>query len=128
MNRQEYIPGVCNIGPSEIARRRRSGWIGLAATLLLWAVFVLLNLPAAWRLILFFPATMSASGFLQAYFHFCAGFGFKGVYNLVKPAGQTETIQQKEFRRKDRQKALKITGLSILSGLIFAGVMYYLPL
>ena len=62
----------------------------------------------------------AASGFLQAYFHFCAGFGFKGVYNLVKPAGQTETIQQKEFRRKDRQKALQITGLSALIGAVVA--------
>ncbi len=127
MNRQEYIPGVCNIGPSEIARRKRSGWIGLIATLLLWAVFVLFNFPAAWRLILFFPATMSATGFLQAYFHFCAGFGFKGVYNLVKPAGQTETIQQKEFRRKDRQKALQIFFYSAVIGMFAALIVYILP-
>jgi hypothetical protein len=128
MANQEYIPGVCNIGPAEIARRRMSGWTGLAATAVLWVLFVFFDVPAPWRLTLFIPATMSATGFLQAYFHFCAGFGFTGVYNLVKPAGQTETIQQKEFRRKDRQKALQITGLSALTGALVAIVAYSFPL
>ncbi len=127
MKNQEYIPGVCNIGPAEIARRRRSGYIGLAATGALWILFILFNVPPIWRLTLFIPATMSATGFLQAYMHFCAGFGFKGVYNVVKPAGVTETIQQKEARQKDRQKALHITGLSMLIGFVVAGISYYLP-
>jgi len=128
MANQEYIPGVCNIGPAEISRRRRAGWIGTGASVLLLLLFILFSAPPIYRLIIFLPVTSAASGFLQAYFHFCAGFGFKGVYNLVKPAGQTETIQQKEFRKKDRQKALQITGLSVLIGLLFAAVSYYLPL
>ncbi len=124
----EYIPGVCNIGPAEIARRRRTGWISLGISVLLLFLFILFSVPPLYRLIIFLPITSAASGFLQAYFHFCAGFGFKGVYNVVKPAGKTETIQQKEFRKKDRKKALHITGLSILIGLLFAAVFYYLPL
>jgi hypothetical protein len=28
----EYRPGVCNIGPAEIARRRRAGHVGLLVT------------------------------------------------------------------------------------------------
>ena len=36
----EYEPGVCNIGPAEIARRRRAGHLGLAATLVLLVVLV----------------------------------------------------------------------------------------
>lgn len=125
---QEYIPGACNIGPAEIARRKRAGWTGLAATAVLWVLLIFFDVPTLWRLTLFIPATMAATGFLQAYFHFCAGFGFKGVYNLVKPAGQTETIQQKEFRRKDRQKALQITGLSALIGALVALVAYSFPI
>ena len=42
----EYIPGVCNIGPAEIARRRRAGWTGLVATVVLWALFVFFDIPA----------------------------------------------------------------------------------
>ena len=33
-SRTEYIPGVCNIGPAKIRRRRQSGWIGVGATLI----------------------------------------------------------------------------------------------
>ncbi len=124
----EYIPGVCNIGPAEIARRRRAGLISLGISVLLLLLFVLFSIPPLYRLIIFLPITSAASGFLQAYFHFCAGFGFKGVYNVVKPAGITETIQQKEFRNKDRQKALQITSLSILVGSLVAVIAYYFPL
>ena len=35
MTQTEYVPGVCNIGPDEIARRRNLGWVALAITLLL---------------------------------------------------------------------------------------------
>lgn len=124
----QYIPGVCNIGPAEIARRRRSGYIGLVASILLFAILVGFDTPQILRLLIFIPATMSATGFLQSYFHFCAGFGFQGVYNVVKPAGETETIEQKAFRQKDRLKALQITAYSAALGLIFALVAYYLPL
>ncbi len=128
MNRQKYIPGVCNIGPAEIARRKRAGWTGLATTAVLWVFFIFFDVPTLWRSTLFIPATMAATGFLQTYFHFCVGFGFKGVYNLVRPLGQTEAIQQKEFHRKDRQKALQITGLSSLIGAMVALVAYSFPL
>lgn len=128
MPQQEYTPGVCNIGPAEIARRRRNGWFGVGISALLLLIFILFPVPPLYRLIIFLPVTSAASGFLQAYFHFCAGFGFKGVYNVVKPAGHTETVQQAEFRKKDRQKALQITGMAVLIGLIIAAVVYYLPL
>ena len=111
----EYVPGVCNIGPAEINKRRQGGWFGLAATVILWAAFLIFGIPAPWRLLLFFPAAMGATGFLQAAMHFCAGFGMRGVFNFGPKVGTTETVEQAEFRRKDRQKALQI---SLYSGLI----------
>lgn len=124
----EYVPGVCNIGPAEIKKRRQTGIISVVISIALLVFLLAIHANPLWRLLVFFSVTSAASGFLQAYFHFCAGFGFKGVYNVVKPAGITESIQQKEFRKKDRQKALQITGLAVLIGLTFAGVIYYLPL
>lgn len=123
----EYIPGVCNIGRSEIALRKRTGWIGLVISVIFFFLFILLQIPSLYRLIIFLPVSVSASGFLQAYFHFCAGFGFKGIYNVLKSAGQTETVQQSDFRKKDRQKAFQIMGLAGFIGLIVAGIIYYLP-
>ena len=91
----EYIPGVCNIGSDEIARRKRAGWIGLGISAILFLLFILIRIPPLYRLVIFLPISSAASGSLQAYFHFCAGFGFKGVYNVIKPVGQTETVPRK---------------------------------
>jgi hypothetical protein len=118
--KNEYIPGVCNIGSAEINRRRQAGWSGLGITILLWAAFFYFNIPAPWRLLLFFPATMSAEGFLQAAFHFCAAFGTLGVFNFGIQVGKTESVEQAEYRRKDRQMALKITIYSMIIGLMVA--------
>ncbi|MBN2086664.1 MAG: hypothetical protein JW748_15730 [Anaerolineales bacterium] len=124
----EYIPGVCNIGPAEIRMRRTSGWIGLAAVILLWAAFCCFRVPAAWRLLLFFPAAMSAVGFLQAAMHFCAAFGIGGVFNFGPNVGKTDTIEQAEYRRQDRRKALQIVLYSGLIGIAAALAGYFLVL
>lgn len=124
----EYIPGVCNIGPAEIRRRRQAGWVGLGATILLWAIFWIFRVPDSWRLLLFFPAAIGATGFLQAALHFCAGFGMRGWYNFGPEVGKTETVEQAEFRRKDRGKALLIGVCSILAGAVIAIAGYYTTL
>ena len=122
----EYVPGVCNIGPAEIRRRMTAGWFGLGATLLVWAACILLRVPQAWRLLLFFPAAGAAVGFLQAAMHFCAAYGLLGVFNVAAAAGKTDTIEQAEFRRTDRNKAFQIILLSALIGLAAAATGFFL--
>lgn len=121
----KYVPGVCNIGPAEIKKRKQAGWTGLIATILLWAAFLWFDVPAAWRLTLFIPAMMSATGFLQAYTHFCAYFGFASLFNFGD-VGKTDSVSQAEFRAKDRRKAWQIVIYSILIGLAVALVGYFL--
>jgi hypothetical protein len=121
---QEYIPGVCNIGRAEIKQRRLIGWIGLAACVILWSVFIAAQVAAGWRLTLFVPAFISAIGFLQAAWHFCAKFGLGGVFNFGPNVGQTDTVEQAEFRRQDRRMALRMIGLSVLIGAIVALAAY----
>jgi hypothetical protein len=114
--KQEYVPGVCNIGPAEIGRRRQSGWVGLGATVLVWAVFLIFRVPSPWRLLLFLPAAVGAAGFFQAAFHFCANFGMRGVFNFGPEVGKTDTVEQAGFRRQDRRKAQLIVLYSVLIG------------
>ena len=111
----KYIPGVCNIGPEEIKKRKQAGWMGLIVTVVLWAVFVWFDVAAPWRLSLFFPAMMSATGFLQAYMHFCAYFGFASLFNFGD-VGKTDSVSQAEFRAKDRRRAWQIIVYSVLIG------------
>ncbi len=122
----EYVPGICNIGPAEIRMRRLSGWIALVFTILLWGAFFLFRVPAPWRLLLFIPATGSAVGFLQAAMHFCANFGMRGVFNFGPQVGKTDTVEQAEFRRQDRRKALQILLYSSLVGIAVAAAGYIL--
>ena len=121
---EKYIPGVCNIGPAEIKKRKQAGWMGLVATIILWMAFIWFDVPSAWRLLLFFPAMMSATGFLQAYTHFCAYFGFASLFNFGD-VGKTDSVSQAEFRAKDRRRAWQIVIYSILIGLAVALVGYF---
>ena len=125
MENEKYIPGVCNIGPAEIKKRQQAGWTGLIATILLWAAFFWFDAPAVWRLTLFLPAMMSATGLLQAYMHFCAYFGFAALFNFGE-VGKNDSVSQAEFRAKDRRKAWQIIIYSFVIGLIVALAGYLL--
>jgi hypothetical protein len=122
-----YIPGVCNIGQAEIKRRKLIGWIAGAATIALAAILLLTKLAPYWRLLLFFPASIAAVGFLQAAWHFCAKFGLDGALNFGPNVGHTDTVDQAEYRRQDRRTALKIIALSALAGALITAATYILP-
>ena len=119
----KYIPGVCNIGPAEIKKRKQTGWMGLVATIVLWTAFIWFDAPYAWRLLLFFPAMMSAAGFLQAYMRFCAYFGFASLFNFGD-VGKTDSVQQAGFRAKDKRRAWQIIIYSVFVGVAVAFLAY----
>jgi hypothetical protein len=124
VNEPQYIPGVCNIGSAEIAVRKRTGWIGLALTALLWVLFAYLHLGRSWFLLLFFPSATFAVGFIQAAMHFCAAYGLRSVFNVASEIGKTDTVLQAEFRAQDKKKARLILGLSAMVGLLVALVAF----
>lgn len=122
-----YIPGVCNIGPAEIRMRRVSGYVGLGITIVLLVLFYLVPTNSLWRLVVFLPAVLAASGFLQAQLHFCARFGMSGLFNFGDDIRHHESVDQVAYRKKDQQKALTIIAGSVVIGLLVAGVAYILP-
>jgi len=124
--KRQYIPGVCNIGPAEIKRRKQAGWVGLISTAVLWASFIWFDTPSVWRLTLFLPAMMSATGFLQAYMHFCVYFGFANLFNFGD-VGKTDSVTQADCRAKDRRKAWQLIFYANLIGTGVAAVAYALP-
>lgn len=123
----EYIPGVCNIGPAERRRRRMGGVAGTIATIIILVGLLFIGGPIWWRLILIIPAAGAATGFLQDAMHFCAGFGMKGVFNVINSAGVTNDVDLEEFRLKDKRKAQQIVLYSVLIGFAFAGLSLLLP-
>jgi hypothetical protein len=122
----DYQPGVCNIGPAEIARRRRTGHIGLLAAVALFAILVAVGAPPLARLLVAIPAILSASGYLQAYLKFCAGFGAAGVYNFDE-VGTTDKVADAASRAADRAKATRIGLASLAIGAVAGVVAVLLP-
>jgi hypothetical protein len=122
-----YQPGVCNIGPAEIARRRLAGHVGLAATVILFGVLVAIGAPHAVRLVLALPAAAAASGYLQAWLKFCAGFGSRGIFNFGQ-VGRTEQVPDPDARGRDRRRARQIGLASLAIGVAVAVAAVLLPL
>ncbi len=122
-----YRPGVCNIGPQEIARRRRAGHVGLVATALLFVALVAIDAPPLARALIALPAVMSASGYLQAWFKFCAGFGSRGIINFG-PVGRTQPVVDEAARALDRSRARQLGLVAISIGAVVGAVAVLLPI
>jgi hypothetical protein len=112
-----YQPGVCNIGQAEIRRRRRSGHASLIVSIVVMAVLVAAGAPHWTRLLLVLTAAGSASGYLQAWFHFCAGFGSRGVYNFGR-LGTVQAVADADARTRDRRRSVEIGLASLAIGLV----------
>lgn len=123
----DYQPGVCNIGPTEIRRRRMAGHIGLIAAVGLLAALVVAGAPPVTRLLILVPAAVSASGYIQARMRFCAAFGSAGIYNFGG-AGDSVSVADAEARAADRRRAIRIGLSSGAIGTVAAALAVILPI
>jgi hypothetical protein len=123
----EYRAGACNIGPAEIAARRRSGYVGLAVAAGLAVALVALDAPSAARWLVAVPLAGGATGLLQARFRFCAAYGFAGMRSL-RALGAAERVEDAADRRADRRRALAISGAGLAIGLTGAAALVALPI
>lgn len=109
-----YAAGTCNIGPPEIARRRRSGYAGLAAALVLAVLLLVTDAPPVLRLAVALPLFTGFLGLLQARARFCVGFAVAGVSNFG-PLGRTNRVEGPAERRADLRRA---AGMAVLAGIL----------
>jgi hypothetical protein len=121
-----YRPGVCNIGPAEIARRRQAGHVGAAATFGLLAGLVVIDAPRLARMSVALPAAMAASGYIQAQLRFCAGFGSRGLFNFG-PLGETFAVTDADSLARDRLRSRQIGLASLAIGLATGALAVALP-
>jgi len=88
-------------------------------TLVVLGVLVAIDAPPLARLVLVLPAAGAASGYLQAWLHFCAGFGSRGIFNFGA-LGETHGVTDLTARARDRARARQIGGASLGIGLAVA--------
>ena len=121
-----YRPGACNIGPAEIAARRRTGHVGVIAAIVLFVILVALGVAPIARLLVALPVAIAASGYLQAHLKFCAGFGARGVFNFGN-LGTTNRVEDAVAKAADRRRAYQIGLASFAIGLGVGIVAVLLP-
>jgi hypothetical protein len=122
-----YVPGVCNIGPWEIRRRRAIGITGFVAALVLFAVLVAAGAPPVARLLVLLPAWGGAFSWLQARRRFCAGFAMAGISNFADGDGGRQAVTDPESHRADIAATVRMTRDSFLVALPIAIVAVLLP-
>ena len=122
----QYRAGACNIGPAEIARRRRAGYLGLGVAAVLAVGLVAAGAPPLLRLLVGFPLAGAAVGLIQARLGFCAGFGMAGVRNFGA-IGSVERVEDARARRADRVKSIGIIVAGSAIGLAGSLLLVALP-
>lgn len=114
-NETNYTPGVCNINISEIQKRRRIGYYGLLATIILVSILFISDAHNLYRVIIFMPVFIATTGFLQAKNKFCVGYAAAGMHHTEDEA--VKTVED-EARKLDKKRAqtmnLQVFGISIL--------------
>lgn len=115
-----YRAGACNIGPAEIARRRRSGLASLLTAVTLAVLMTAAGTDPVLRWIVVVPLGLGLMGLVQARLRFCVSFGLQGLRNFG-PIGAAEHVGEADAVRTDRRRALLIgAGVGIVSVAITA--------
>ena len=122
-----YAPGACNIGPYELARRRRSAAVGLASTALLAVLLLASDAPQPLRLLVLFPRWGSLVAWLQVRRRFCVGFAMAGLRNLGADDTTRERVTDRAALDADRRTALVMIRDAFLLALPVAIAFTLLP-
>ena len=113
-----YRPGACNIGPDEIARRRRAGMAGVGIGVAIAVGLVVVGAPAWTRIAILPPLAGGIISLEQARRRFCVGFAMAGLRNFGALGGQT-SVEDDSARAADRRAAL----LMVLQGTLAAAAL-----
>lgn len=126
MSETNYVPGICNINPAEIKKRQLAGHMGLVASILFVTLALFAGLDWYVRLLIFIPAFVAATGYLQAKNKFCVGYAGAGKQHADD--GSIESITSDTALQADKRKAQTINAQSTLVASLAAAVFAIVPL
>ena len=107
----------CNIGPDEIARRRRSAIVFTGVAAAVAVALVALDAPLVGRLAVWPFATAAGVTWLQVVHRFCVAFGALGVENFGRLGDEVEVDPAR--RAADRRLAAQL----VLEGSLIGAVV-----
>ncbi len=115
----------CNIGPAEIARRRRAAIAATGVTGALAVALVAVAVPHPARALLWPFAATAAVTWLQVTERFCVRFGATGVENFG-PLGTQQRVADDQLDA-DRRRAARLIAEGFLAGLVATIAFVILP-
>jgi hypothetical protein len=116
----------CNIGPAEIARRRRSALVFTAIAAVVAVALVGLHVPPLVRLSIFPFAAGAVVTWLQVGHRFCVAFGAFGLENFGR-LGDERGVDPSQ-RAADRRRAAQLILEGSLIGALVALALVIAPL
>lgn len=122
-----YRAGACNIGPAEIARRRRAGYVGISVAVTLAVLMIAFDAPTVARLAVAVPLSIGILGFLQARSRFCVAYGMGGLRNFGELGAETKVADEAD-RLADRRRAILMGSAAFGLSVLIAGVFAVLPI
>jgi hypothetical protein len=123
----QYIPGSCNIGKSEIRQRQVVALIGLALSVSSLVGFITTSASQSVRLGIFLPLLVFSIGWVQSRKKFCLAYGFMGTFNFGR-LGKVSRVADKAAMAADRKTALAILLQSLGLAAALTLIVYLLPL
>jgi hypothetical protein len=126
--RGEYRAGACNIGPEEIAQRRRMGLVFLAIAVALAVVLVAVDAPAWIRIAVWPPLAAAFTTLEQVRRRFCVAFGMAGVRNFGPDVGRAQRVEDDEARATDHRTALFMATYCSLAAAVITALFVVLPI
>ena len=126
--RGEYRAGACNIGPEEIAQRRRMGLAFLVIAIVLALALVAVDAPALLRIAIWPPLAAAFTTLEQVRRRFCVAFGMAGVRNFGPEVGHAQRIEDAEARASDRRTALFMATYCSLAAAVVTTLFVILPI
>ena len=123
----QYIPGTCNIGKSEIRQRQIVALIGLALSVSALVGFISAGASPSVRLGIFLPLTIFSIGWVQSRRKFCLAYGFIGTFNFGR-LGKVSRVADKASLAADRKTAVSILFQSLGLAALLTLIIYLLPL
>jgi hypothetical protein len=121
-----YRAGACNIGPEEIAQRRRGGMLAIGIAVVVGLVLVTIDAPAVLRLAVFPPLAGGLISLEQVRRRFCVGFALAGLRNFG-PLGSPDSVTDVADRAADRRAAFVMTAYMSALALLITLLFVLLP-
>ena len=126
MTAQRSLPFErCNIGPAEIARRRRMAILLTVLTGLMVAAIVVAQVPMLGRLAVFPFAAAVGVTWLQVIRKFCVHFGAFGLENFGE-LGEEHRVGP-EIRQADLRQSVEMIVEGLVFGLVVTIAVLQLP-